>query len=625
MDVESQISEVKPIENNTINTINSSNYIYQKAIIKDNYEKMVNELRSLNFENIANNKMHHMNFNFLINSIINIKKTINKNNPFMKYIKYVKPYNINNSKVNIKNNKNKLLLTEKNNIKIKKIDDININLKEKIINFNRSKKNLRNFYFTRMCNIEHKKINTNITDKIILLQKNIRGYLSKKIVDEYINNEIAKNIIDNILTIQRAIRKFLLKKKSLDKLIINIIKNERNNKGNKITDIFSLYHYRNLYKKHLIIKKIVITRYKSASLIQSKFKAFILQRKVEQILQKEKKSYILTYPFSAENVKIKIYMDELNTYKIYNYFICPIRNYFITYIDKKSLEPGEYLCHIIVNDNIKIDKRYKYTDRHNILYNLIPFGNYLIKRKKPKQIEIEIEKKNKEIKKQKDKDKKINDELENFYIYYYNNDNNNNNNNSNSYNSYSNSEQENNKLNYRNQIDDDDPDQVIDISNQMYKSKLNNYFLNSNYKYIKKNYKIDKKKTGKNKKKDIKKDILNMKYKLKENLKMEANNNTGQNLFQYKLDILGSKDDEDKLYQSQSLNYNNILDELSQSANSVVSNISVRNINFYSKQTHEAKFTNGNKKKKKAKKGENLNKKSVKKNKNISTHKDNNN
>ena len=625
MDVESEISEVKPTQNDTINTINpintinsNSNYVYKKAIIKDNYESMINELRTLDFENIANNRMNHMNFNFIINSIINLKKITNSKNPFMKYIKYVKPYNtnINYSKVNIKGNKNKnkiLSEEEKKNLKVKQKFP---KLSEKTINF---QKNSKNFYFTRMCNSETKRINSSITEKIIMLQKNIRGFLSKKVIDEYINNEIAKTLINSILLIQRAVRKFLLKKKSLDKLLIKIVKNERYTKGNKITDIFSKYHFRNVYKKFLIIKKIVIARYRNASLIQSTFKSFILQRKVKKIIKKEKKSYILTYPFSAESVKLKIYMgDELYTYKIFNYFICPIRKYFITYIEKKILEPGEYLCHIIVDDNIKIDKRYKFIDRDNILYNLIPFGSHLKKRRKSKQVDVEMEKRKKKlIKKQKERDKKINDELDNFYIYYYNNNGINNNNNNNSVNSVSTNsdQQEKNKLNYRNQIDEDDPDQVIDISDQFYKSKLNHFLLKTtNYKYIKMNYDENKDKEGKNKKKPEKnkKDKIpkpNIKNKLNKNKNKSTDKNLDElndkNIFQYKFDSIKSRDDNDNdsiFSQSQNLNYNNILDELSQSAKSVVSNITVPNIHSYSKRTHEAKFTddiinsNGNKK-----------------------------
>ena len=89
-------------------------------------------------------------------------------------------------------------------------------------------------------------------------------------------------------------------------------------------------------------------------------------------MKKEKKSYILTYPFKAEKVQIKIYKDK--SFKKYNYFICPIRKYFITYIDKKQIEAGEYLCHIIVDNNVKIDNRYKYINKNNVIYNLISFG-----------------------------------------------------------------------------------------------------------------------------------------------------------------------------------------------------------------------------------------------------------
>ena len=598
MNLESQLSEVKEIEFNSLNSINSSNYIYKKAFIKEKFENIANQLRALNFEKIAINKMQHMNFNFLINSIINLKKITNTNSPFMRYIKYVKPYNIPNSKIN-KKKKAKLIFNKSSKITTK--NDL-LKLNKQIISFNQNKKNYRNFYYTRMCNIEFKKINSNITEKIILIQKYIRGYLSKKIVDENINNTIAKNIINNILIIQRSFRKFLLKKKSLDKVIIKIIKNERNNQSNKITDLFSLYHYRNLYKKHLIIKKIVIVRYKSAILIQSQFKSFIIHKKVKEILKKERKSYILTYPFQAENVQIKIYKKKLTKYYIYDYFICPIRKYFITYINKKSFEPGEYYCHILVDNSVKIDKRYKFINKNNIVYNLITLGNYIPKRKKPKQIEIEIEKKNREIKIQKDKDKKINDEFENFYIYYYNN-NENNNDNSNSLNSYStNSEHDKNKLDYRNQLDDDDPDQVIDITNQIYKSSINNFYFKSNYKYRKDNSESDSKYNNLKTKNNL---IQSKKRKLEENFKKKIDEDRMKKILQ-KFETLenendGEDDEKDSLHQSESLKYNNILDEISQKSNSIISNKSLKNIYSYSKMIDKIDFKNNHKKIKKEK------------------------
>ena len=50
MNIDSQISSVKVIEYNTINSVNSFNYVYKKATIKEKYNNMVNEIRSLNFE-----------------------------------------------------------------------------------------------------------------------------------------------------------------------------------------------------------------------------------------------------------------------------------------------------------------------------------------------------------------------------------------------------------------------------------------------------------------------------------------------------------------------------------------------------------------------------------------------
>ena len=201
-----------------------------------------------------------------------------------------------------------------------------------------------------------------------------------------------------------------------------------------------------------------------------------------------------------------------------------------------------------------------------------------MKESKSKKYEIEVKKKIKKYKKQKVIDKRINDEMDNFYYYYYNDKN------SNSFDSFSNaSEQEKNKLNYREQIDEDDPDQVIDVTGKMYNSKINNLIdynylkelQKNNINKIKKRSKISKGKANKNK-------IPVKKYDLIEHLKDEI-----------KDESLDDKDDnEGNLCQSQTINYNNILDELSHSSNSIVSNISVTNLNSYSKKTHKAKFSN---------------------------------
>ena len=225
-----------------------------------------------------------------------------------------------------------------------------------------------------------------------------------------------------------------------------------------------------------------------------------------------------------------------NKFKTLEYFRCPVRKYFVAYLDKKEIKPGEYLCQMQVNDDTVLDKRYKYVNKNGNLYNLIPIGSY--KKKKPKH----LKKGTNDI--LKGKDKKINEELDNFYFYYYSNEEEKDNSSDISHSQksdFSKKESNNkNRINYLNEIDDD-PDQVIDISKSRYNYKYNNTYLKSNYNYVKE---------YQNKKKEI----------------------------------------EQSIHNSENLNYKNILDELVENTKSVTSNISMKNIDFYSKKTHKAKF-----------------------------------
>ena len=575
MEADSQISGNKTIENKSVL---SFNYIYKKVIIKEDLRNSISEIRALNYEKIAKYKMKNMNLKFLLNSIFKLKNSINSNNPLFKYIKNVQSYQYKNLKINISQKVPFLELIFKNNINNK------FPRTEKIINLSQSVKNFRNFYYSRMSNIEYKKINNNKIEKIILIQKHVRGFLSKKILDEEINKIIVKIIIGKILKLQKAIREFLHKKKSLSHFIINIIQNERFSKSNKITDIFSLYHFRNLYKKKLLINKILKARYESILKIQNKFRAFIILKKVKDIINKEKNSHVLTYPFNAESVQIKIFMNT--SYKVYEYFICPVRKYFVLYIDKSSINSGEYLCHMIVNNNIVLDKRYKYiVDKNNILYNLIYIGDPPLKLpKKEKKSEKKIKKKSKKKKKKKKNNDTDNDN--DFFYYCYNE-------NSNSTNSYSTKS-----------------DQKLKIS------QFNIENLNTKKGNILENNSRNINELFRNKKKNLKKNISlestnkfseflnintgNMKEKNKFcksnnfssyfNKKLSPNNELKDNVYLY--DQNSIKEDS---IQSQKIIYSNILNELNPSVSSFSrSNFSMNNINAYSKKTHQTKFCSNN-------------------------------
>ena len=576
MDLVSQFSEIKEVDYNSSFSQNSIINDHQKVAITEKYRANVNKIRDYNYNNLASNKMKIINFNIINNYILRLKDKIKDKNPLSKYFQHAKYYNPNNIKVDFIDNTNNLIIKNKNIFIERKIPK---KLNREIFNFN-SKKCKKNYYYTRMYNFEYKKYNLNLTEKIILIQKHIRGFLSKKIIYSMINKEISKNIITSVLTIQKTFRKFLSRKKSLDNYIKDIINKERVDKSNKIIQLFKIYHNRNLFLKNLIIKKIILTRYFSAQLIQSTFKSYILRRRILFLLKKEKKFYVLIYPFEADTVKINIFVNGIkNKCKSYEYFKCPIRKCFVSYIDKKEMKPGNYLCQMIVNGKILLDKRYKYVK--DIRYNLIPIGDY--NNKKPNHLIDGINNKA-------PKDKKINEELDNFYFYYY--DNEEEEEEKVTYNdiflsqncNISNKEKNDKKANYLNIINDDDPNQVIDISKNKYNHKFKNTYLKSSYNYIKDYIKNKEKELYENRFENIYKNLYNKPIK--------------------------DEDDEDSNHNSEYLKYNYILDELNHSVKSFNSNISMKNIDSYSKKTHKTKFkknnTSKNKNHQKSKKKHNI-------------------
>ena len=90
---ESEISENKTIASKSILSLN---FIYKKITIKKGVKNTKENLRKLNYEKIAKYKMKNMSINFLLNSIFNLKNSLQKSNPIMKYIKNVKLYDYNN-------------------------------------------------------------------------------------------------------------------------------------------------------------------------------------------------------------------------------------------------------------------------------------------------------------------------------------------------------------------------------------------------------------------------------------------------------------------------------------------------------------------------------------------------
>ena len=64
-------------------------------------------------------------------------------------------------------------------------------------------------------------------ENIIIIQKNVRGFLFRLKLDKEISRIIVKYIIESIIKIQRAVRNLLKQKKYKTNFIIEVIKKER--------------------------------------------------------------------------------------------------------------------------------------------------------------------------------------------------------------------------------------------------------------------------------------------------------------------------------------------------------------------------------------------------------------
>lgn len=355
-----------------------------------------------NYEKLAQIKMSQMNFYSLMQSVNEYKKLLQKNNfnsddSMTKYIHNYTPYNedninFNESFSNISSlresfiNENKSFVEKSKNINRKKNQTHNNLENEKILDFslhnnNRNNSCFRNIYYSRMHNNDNKnlfllgkKSIPNYDKKIISIQSFFRSYFTKKDLNQKLNSIIVPKIVFSIIRIQKAFRLYLSKKNNISNSFVELIRKERKNNANKIADIFSLFYFRNYYKKNILIQNILQLRQLKILVLQKNIRKFIVRKKVKEILLKEKLNYVLSYPFiNAKKVQLKIFITK-NNIKFYNFYKCPLRKIFVLYINKLAIKPGKYLGHLVVNDSVIFDGRYKFIeDKDGKIFNIFEF------------------------------------------------------------------------------------------------------------------------------------------------------------------------------------------------------------------------------------------------------------
>ena len=334
-----------------------------------------------NIEKMAYRKMSRMNYSNIISLISLYKemKIIDSKNPLYKYVCYYTPYTPNfNKKKEDKNylNENQYYSSITDTMKLlKKIKERTHNctqIMEKPINFNSKKnKNLQRYnnIIKRLHFLEQEKLS-------IIIQKHVRSYLKRIAIIKAINKIIIGKFMKNIIKIQRAFKKIYLKREFKINYFINLICEERKNNIFKIQKIFKSYYIKVNKKKKLIIKGILDNRIKNIIFIQSIYRAHKIREKINKLIEYRKNNYILTFPYKAKNVEIRILQNQnkIKFFQTYNLEKCQIQNIFKLYINFSELNPGNYYCQFLVDNKLFIDPRFPYFEaKDGQTFNQIEF------------------------------------------------------------------------------------------------------------------------------------------------------------------------------------------------------------------------------------------------------------
>jgi hypothetical protein len=295
--------------------------------------------------------------------------------------------------------KNKKFFNNEFQLKLQKIIlNININHKTEIeenfskfnnkgiINFNR-----KNFNSGRLINYYNKIYLFQKIKKIIIIQKYYLGYLTRRLLNQMINEIIKQRLIKKLIHIQKNIRRFLIKKHYKKFIIIKFILNERKKYYKKIYKFQYKYHKKLLLKKGLILENILNNFLKKMLKIQFFIKTYLTHKLTLKILTKNKSNFFITYPYYAKNsVQIKIFHNKSNNFlknniyyflndnfDLYNFEKCPLRKIFILYIPFENLSPGKYRCQLLVDGILTCDGRFPFVEcNKGKFYNIIKFMEF---------------------------------------------------------------------------------------------------------------------------------------------------------------------------------------------------------------------------------------------------------
>ena len=319
------------------------------------------------FEKMANARIAKMDF-LTFMQLISSYKTLNmfnQNNPLYMYICYFIPYtpkiNKKQKKLLFQNNLNYASMTNA----IRYLSQMKKNNK-----FFENCKNLQRFQ-----KVEIKLRNDEYNKTIIKIQKHIRGFLKRISIIRIIDYFIIQKLLSCILKIQKQYRRFAYRRDFKVNHLIRLILKDRIKKSDKLKEAFRSYKSKIEAKQKLFINAVLKERNEKILFLQGFFKARFAHNNLNQLLQSEKSKYIITYPYYAKKVQLKLFFDhKLKVSKVFDFEYCSIRKMFLLKINYSDLKPGKYFCQLIVDNYINSDDRYPLVEgKDGHYYNIIEF------------------------------------------------------------------------------------------------------------------------------------------------------------------------------------------------------------------------------------------------------------
>jgi hypothetical protein len=219
---------------------------------------------------------------------------------------------------------------------------------------------------------------------VILIQKNIRRFLAYlrflKMFKEFLRLRLERGVI----LIQKSFRGFSKHRKfKIFYLKYRIYSNLIFSKK-AVRNSIENYFNQMIFKKNYIAYCIINSRKEAIKLLQERIKYFLYKNKIKELINKERSSYFISYPFVANDVKLIVYINKKQqvnslTYeikeKIYCFEFCKIRKMFVLHINQEDFKPGKYRVKMIIDNLVTCDGRFPHIEfSDGYYYNIIDFS-----------------------------------------------------------------------------------------------------------------------------------------------------------------------------------------------------------------------------------------------------------